>query len=102
MLRKGCSAPLSNGILRPRDKRRHLREDLFANQRAERFPRHQVTETSEQVVNILRQTLNLPTELAPPFKIVAKINIASCSSLTVSNRTNTPEACDPNAPIQHV
>ena len=89
-------------IPRPRDKRRHLREDLFANQRAERFPRYQATETSEQVVNILRRALNFPNELAPPFKIVANINIASCSSLTVSNRTDNPEACDPNAPTQHV
>ena len=65
-------------------------------------PRHQVDGAPEQVGKILRQVLDLPTERSSLSKLVEKINIASWTGFTTSDRPEDIETCDPETTAQRV
>ena len=83
-------------------KRLHVREDLFTNQWVQCLPRHQVDGAPEQVGKILRQVLDLPAERSPLSEFVEKIDIASWTGFTTSDRPEDIETCDPEATTQRV
>ena len=66
------------------------------------LPRHQVDGAPEQVGKILRQVLDLPAERSPLSEFVEKIDIASWTGFTTSDRPEDIETCDPEATTQRV
>jgi len=66
------------------------------------LPRHLVDGAPEQVCKILRQVLDLPAERSPLSEFVEKIDIASWTGFTTSDRPEDIETCDPEATTQRV
>ena len=83
-------------------KRLRVCKDLITDQRVQGPPRHQVDRAPEQGGKILRQVLDLPTERSSLGKFVEKIDIASWTGFTTSDRPEDIETCDPETTAQRV